>query len=282
MTLRLYCTPYGLAREEEDELVVLDLPHPDVGALLRDDFSLAGTASALLRLPARTTTLLAPLSHPGKVVLAGANYRDHVKEAGMPIPDAAVFITVTGSMVTGPYSDIVLPADASGCVDYEAELAVVIGVGGTNIPAARAWDHIAGLTVANDVSARDVQLAGMREGVITDTVAVARGKTYPTFKPLGPAVVTTDEFARPLALDITTWVNGEVRQHSNTDQMLFSVPEIIETVSASVPLEAGDVVLTGTPAGVALASGRYLQAGDIVEIRIDQIGHLRNKVISAR
>lgn len=282
MTLRLYRTPDGLAREEGEELVVLDLPHPDVGALLLDDFSLAATASTRLRVPRNTTTLLAPFPQPGKVVLAGANYRDHVKEAGMPIPDAAVFITVTGGMVTGPSSDIVLPADAPGCVDYEAELAVVIGVGGKDIPAARAWDHIAGLTVANDVSARDVQLAGMREGVITDTATVARGKTYPTFKPLGPALVTPDELTQPLALGITTWVNGEVRQHSNTDQMLFSVPEIIETVSASVPLEAGDVVLTGTPAGVALASGRYLQAGDVVEICIEQIGRLYNKVISAQ
>ncbi|WP_263399627.1 fumarylacetoacetate hydrolase family protein [Saccharopolyspora pogona] len=137
------------------------------------------------------------------------------------------------------------------------------------------------MTIVNDVSARDVQLAGMSDGVITDTRGVARGKTFPTFKPLGPAVVTMEEFDHPLDLAITTRVNGELRQDGRTSEMLFTVPEVIETVSASVPLEAGDVILTGTPAGVALASGRYLRPGDEVEIDIEHIGRLRNPVVSA-
>jgi 2-keto-4-pentenoate hydratase/2-oxohepta-3-ene-1,7-dioic acid hydratase in catechol pathway len=122
----------------------------------------------------------------------------------------------------------------------------------------------------------------MTEGVVTDTATVAREKTIPTFKPLGPAVVTVEEFGQPLDLAITTRVNGELRQDSRTSRMLRTVPEIMADVSASVPLEVGDVVLTGTPSGVALASSRYLRPGDVVDIEIEGIGRLRNKVMSAR
>ncbi|MCI2420024.1 fumarylacetoacetate hydrolase family protein [Saccharopolyspora sp. K220] len=280
--MRLYRTPRGLARGEGNELLLLDLPHPDVEALLTHDLSLARTASVLERIPTDSAELLAPVAAPGKVVIAGANYLDHLAEAEMPTPSSVVFITVSGEMVVGPRSPILLPAEAPGHVDYEAELAIVVGTPGKGIRAADAWRHVAGLTIVNDVSARDVQLAGMTDGAISDTGAVARGKTFPTFKPLGPAVVTAEEFEQPLDLAITTRVNGELRQNGRTSEMLFSIPEIIETVSASVPLDVGDVVLTGTPSGVALASGAYLRPEDIVDIEIEGIGHLHNTVEAAR
>lgn len=221
------------------------------------------------------------MARPGKIVIAGANYRDHVLEAGLPVPKSVVFIVVSGDMVTGPHSPIVLPVEAPSQVDYEAEVALVVGVGGSDIAAADAWRHVGGLTVVNDVSARDVQLAGITDGAISDPASVGRGKSFPTFKPMGPGLVTPDEFDQPLDLAITTRVNGELRQNGRTSEMMFSVPEIIETVSATVPLAGGDVVLTGTPSGVALASGRYLRAGDLVEIEIDGLGRLSNTVVSA-
>jgi 2-keto-4-pentenoate hydratase/2-oxohepta-3-ene-1,7-dioic acid hydratase in catechol pathway len=174
----------------------------------------------------------------------------------------------------------VLPVEASGEVDYEGELAVIIGTGGKDIRAMDAWNHVGGITVANDVSARDIQFQGMRDGSVVDIAAIRRSKTFPTFKPVGPAVVTPDEFTLPLDLAITTRVNGELRQKGQTGEMLFSVADIVEAVSGRIQLHSGDLILTGTPAGVGLASGRYLKAGDSVEVAIEGIGNLRNTVAS--
>jgi 2-keto-4-pentenoate hydratase/2-oxohepta-3-ene-1,7-dioic acid hydratase in catechol pathway len=137
------------------------------------------------------------------------------------------------------------------------------------------------VTVVNDVSARDVQLTGISGGKISDPTEVVRGKTYPSFKPIGPGLVTVDELSPPLDLGITTWVNGQVRQQARTIEMIFGVEAILEAVSATVALEIGDVVLTGTPSGVALATGNYLRVGDVVEVEIEGIGRLRNEVVGA-
>ncbi|MDX3453318.1 fumarylacetoacetate hydrolase family protein [Streptomyces sp. ME02-8801-2C] len=283
MTLRLYRTQYGLARGEGDELLVLDLPHPDAGSLLRDDIGLARTAPVRRRLPlqAEETRLLPPVGTPGKVVLVGLNYRDHAEEAGLALPSSVMFGSIGGDMVVGAHSSIILPAEAPDHVDYEAELAVVIGKPGQDIPASQAWSHVAGLTVANDVSARDVQFAAMTGGALSDPSGILRSKSFPAFKPIGPALVTIEEFPQSLSLRVTTRVNGELRQDSNTRNMLFSVPEIIAAISASAPLEVGDVILTGTPAGVGFVSGTYLRPGDVVEVEIEGIGRLRNNVVSA-
>jgi 2-keto-4-pentenoate hydratase/2-oxohepta-3-ene-1,7-dioic acid hydratase in catechol pathway len=278
--MRLYRTADGLARGEEGELLLLDLPHPDIGALLADGLELARNARVTRRIPEAGATLLAPVAAPGTLVIGGGTYLDHLPESGMAMPEAPIFITIARAQVAGPDSVVELPAEAPDRVDYEAEVAVVIGKAGSNIPAKDAWSHVAGLTAANDVSARDVQLEGMTDGVITDLAKFSRGKTFPTFKPMGPALVTIDEFAHPLDLSITTRINGELRQNGSTSRMLFSVADIIQVVSASVPLAIGDVILTGSPAGTALATGKYLRAGDVIDIEIQGIGQLHNKVVA--
>jgi 2-keto-4-pentenoate hydratase/2-oxohepta-3-ene-1,7-dioic acid hydratase in catechol pathway len=224
------------------------------------------------------------VSRPNTVVLVGANYRDHVVEAGISMPTSPAFFTVPAGLdlLTGYGSPIVLPVEAADHVDYEVELGVIIGTGGQDIRATDAWSHVGGFTVANDVSARDIQFQGMHNGSVVDLAPIQRSKTFPSFKPLGPAVVTPDEFTAPLDLAITTHVNDELRQDSRTSEMLFSVAEIIEAVSARIPLSAGDLILTGTPAGVGLPTGSYLAAGDTVEVAIEGIGHLRNGVTVAR
>lgn len=284
MTVRVYRTAQGLARGDGDELLLLELPHPDVKALLQDDIELARTARVTGRLRLAETEILTPVRRPGKIVIAGATYRDHVIEAGMPIPETTLFTTVpsefvVGDLVVGPEAPLVLPAEAPDQVDYEAEVAVVIGRAGREIAVADGWRHVGGLMAANDVSARDVQLRGFTNGVITDDGQVRQGKIFPSFKALGPALVTQEEFTLPLDLAISTWVNGELRQNSRTSEMLFSIPEVLATVSATVPLEVGDVVLTGTPAGVALGTGKYLRAGDVVEIEVEGLGRLRSEVV---
>lgn len=282
--MRIYRTHKGLARQEGGELLLLDLPHSDVKALLEDDVSLASSARVTERLPLAGTEVLSPVAKPGQIVIAGANYRDHVIEAGMPIPEAALFTLVPGELVTdglvvGPSAPLVLPAEAPDQVDYEAEVAVIVGKGGRNIAVADGWDHVGGLTVANDVSARDVQLKGFTNGIITDNDQVRKGKIFPSFKTLGPALVTVDELELPLDLAVTTRVNGELRQNSRTSEMLFPIPEVLATVSAEVRLEPGDIVLTGTPAGAAVGSGRYLRAGELVEIEIEGLGRIRSEVV---
>jgi 2-keto-4-pentenoate hydratase/2-oxohepta-3-ene-1,7-dioic acid hydratase in catechol pathway len=281
-SMRLYRTRHGVARADGDELLLLDLPHPDIAAVLAEGIEVARRARVRARLALAETELLAPVAAPGTIVLAGANYRDHVLEAGMPMPTSPVFLVARGAVATGPNAPIVLPAEAPGHVDYEGELALVIGVPGREIRAADAWNHVGGLTVANDVSARDVQLAAMTDGVITDPAAVARAKSFPGFKPLGPGMVTPDELELPLDLGIRTTVGGVRRQESRTVEMLFDVPTIIEAVSARIALAVGDVILTGTPSGVGLATGSYLRAGDVVEVAIDGIGTLRNPVVAPR
>jgi 2-keto-4-pentenoate hydratase/2-oxohepta-3-ene-1,7-dioic acid hydratase in catechol pathway len=278
--MRLYRTRDGVARRDGDDLVLIELPGHDVIPGLADCVDLAREAPERAGIPLADAELLCPISHPGKVVLAGGNYLDHVAEAGLATTTAPVFLTIAGDAVVGPGTPIVLPADAPDRVDYEGELALIVGTPGSDIAAGDAWKHIAGLTIVNDVSARDVQLSGMADGAITAIDSVRRAKSFPTFKPLGPCLVTVDEFESPLNLRITTYVNGEVRQSARTSEMIFSVPEIVEYVSSSVHLAAGDLILTGTPGGVGLATGAYLKAGDLVEVEIEGIGRLTNPVAS--
>lgn len=263
-------------------LELLDLPHPDVGSLLRDGIALVRSATVVEALSPDETVICAPVQRPGKIVIAGGNYIDHVNEAGLKPPQQVPFVVASGDVVIGPNDVILLPGDASEFVDYEGEVALVIGKFGSKIPAGKAAEHIAGLTVVNDVTARDVQRQGIANGTLADVRPIIKSKQFPTFKPMGPAMVTFDEFGDPLDLRITTTVNGQVRQDSRTTQMIFGIGEIIEAVSATVDLEVGDVVLTGTPAGVALANGGYLRVGDTVEISVENLGVLTNTVAGAR
>jgi 2-keto-4-pentenoate hydratase/2-oxohepta-3-ene-1,7-dioic acid hydratase in catechol pathway len=216
--------------------------------------------------------LLAPVPRPPKVICVGLNYRDHAAESRSEIPSVPTIFSKFSNVVTGPGAPIVLPK-ASRKPDYEAEFAFVIGLGGRHIPADRAMDHVFGYTIVNDVSARDFQTA---------TTQWLMGKTFDTFCPMGPWIVTKDEIADPHALDISLEIGGETLQKSNTRELVFRIPALIEFISTVVTLEPGDVVATGTPGGVGFARRppRWLKPGEEVIVRIAGIGELRNPTVA--
>jgi 2-keto-4-pentenoate hydratase/2-oxohepta-3-ene-1,7-dioic acid hydratase in catechol pathway len=210
-----------------------------------------------------------PIARPGKIVCVGLNYRDHAEESGMELPERPLLFAKWPSSLIGPGEPIVLPAQAKE-VDYEAELGVEIGTRAQNVSVADALDHVAGYLCANEVSARDIQFA---DGQWT------RGKSFDTFGPVGP-LVPAAKVPDPQALAIRCLLNGEVVQDSSTAQMVFTVAEVIAFVTDGITLEPGDLILTGTPAGVGL--GRkppvYLADGDEVTVEIEGIGSLTNPV----
>lgn len=216
--------------------------------------------------------VLAPVPRPGKIVGVGLNYRDHASEARMEVPASPVIFAKFATSVTGPGQPVVLPA-ASRKVDYEAELGVVIGRRCRHATAAEALGHVAGYLNANDVSARDFQKVDGQW---------VRAKSCDTFTPLGPALVSADEVPEPGTLDIRLRRNGETLQSSNTREFVFGVPELIAFLSESMTLEPGDVILTGTPAGVGFARRPpvYLGHGDVVEVEIAGLGTLTNPVVA--
>jgi 2-keto-4-pentenoate hydratase/2-oxohepta-3-ene-1,7-dioic acid hydratase in catechol pathway len=220
----------------------------------------------------RDVKLLAPIPRPPKLICVGLNYRDHAEETRMEIPKVPTIFNKFPNVVIGPGDNIVLPR-VSDRPDYEAEFAFVIGRGGRYIPAARAMEHVFGYTIVNDVSARDYQMA---------TSQWLMGKTFDTFAPMGPWIVTADEIADPHGLDIWLEIDGERLQSSNTRELIFKIPELIEFISRVVTLETGDVVITGTPAGVGFARKppRYLKAGDKVSIHVQGVGTLTNPVVA--
>jgi 2-keto-4-pentenoate hydratase/2-oxohepta-3-ene-1,7-dioic acid hydratase in catechol pathway len=216
--------------------------------------------------------LLAPIPRPPKFICVGLNYRDHAAEAKQAIPTVPTIFNKFTNVVIGPGAPIVLPK-VSTRPDYEAEFTFVIGKGGRYIPAANAMEHVFGYTIANDVSARDFQNASSQW---------LMGKTFDTFGPIGPWIVTKDEIADPHELDISMEIGGETLQRSNTRELIFKIPELIEYISQVVTLEPGDIVATGTPGGVGFARRpqRWLKPGDECIVRIEGIGELRNPVIA--
>jgi len=211
-----------------------------------------------------------PFARPSKIVCVGLNYRDHAEESGMELPTRPLLFAKWPSSLIGPGEPIVLPEQASEVVDYEAELGVLIGKRAQNVTVAEALDYVAGYCCANEVSARDIQFA---DGQWT------RGKSFDTFGPVGP-IVPADQVLDPQALGIRCLLNGEAVQDSSTAQMVFTVAEVIAFISDGITLEPGDLILTGTPAGVGL--GRkppvYLADGDMVTVEIDKVGSLTNPV----
>lgn len=220
--------------------------------------------------PLESVTLLAPIPRPPKVICVGLNYRDHAAETKMEIPKTPTIFNKFSTAVIGPGDFIELPR-VSTKPDYEAEFAFVIGTGGRDIAAERWMDHVFGYTIVNDVSARDYQMA---------TTQWLMGKTFDTFAPMGPWIVTADEIADPHGLDISLSIGGETLQNSNTRELIFKISELVAYLSSVFTLEPGDVVATGTPAGVGFTRTppRYLKAGDEVVIRVQGIGELRNPV----
>ncbi|MFN0052881.1 MAG: fumarylacetoacetate hydrolase family protein [Planctomycetales bacterium] len=247
--------------------------HAD-GSVTRIEGDLFGSHRDTVQ-PADVRKLLAPL-YPADIVCIGLNYRRHAEEGHQPIPEWPVVFMKTSSAVQNPGDPIVLPRKlASDAVDYECELAVVIGKPCLNVSKAQALDYVLGYTCANDVSARDWQLK--RGGS-----QWCRGKTFATFAPLGPCLVTRDEIPNPNALGIKTILNGQTMQDWNTNDMIFDVPTLIEFLSGSTLLAPGTVILTGTPHGVGGARKPpvFMQPGDTVTIAIDQIGELTNPVVA--
>jgi 2-keto-4-pentenoate hydratase/2-oxohepta-3-ene-1,7-dioic acid hydratase in catechol pathway len=217
--------------------------------------------------------LLAPIPRPPKIICVGLNYLDHAREAGLDVPEVPTIFSKFPTSITAPGDPIVLPR-VSSKPDYEAELAFVMAMGrGRHIPAADWRDHVFGYTCFNDVSARDFQMA---------TSQWVIGKSFDTFAPIGPWIVTADEIPDPHALDISLILNGEVMQSSNTRHFIFTIPDLIAHLSSVFTLEPGDVVATGTAAGVGFARRppRYLRPGDDVVVRIEGIGELRNPVVA--
>jgi 2-keto-4-pentenoate hydratase/2-oxohepta-3-ene-1,7-dioic acid hydratase in catechol pathway len=212
------------------------------------------------------------LPRPPKIICVGLNYRDHAIESKMEIPKVPTIFSKYATSIIGPRENIILPR-LSSKPDYEAEFAFVIGKGGRHIPAERWQEHIFGYTNFNDVSARDYQMA---------TTQWMMGKTFDTFAPMGPAIVTADEIKDPHALDIQMIINGEVLQNSNTKNLIFRIPDLIEYLSGVFTLEPGDIVSTGTPAGVGFSRNppRWLRSGDDVVVRISGLGELRNSVVA--
>jgi 2-keto-4-pentenoate hydratase/2-oxohepta-3-ene-1,7-dioic acid hydratase in catechol pathway len=263
------------------------------GSLLEDDnlvidLSAAGYADTLAVISAGITTpepgitfpsypvgdvrLHAPLLNPPRIFAIGLNYRDHAIESGMEIPTTPVVFFKLPTAIVGPGDPIVLPVNSTQ-PDYEAEFAFVIGRGGYRLAADEWRSHVYGYTIVNDVSARDVQFASTQWSL---------SKCFPTFCPLGPAIVTADEIPDPHVLQIGLSIDGEQLQNSNTSNMVFKIPELIEYLSSITPLLPGDIVSTGTPPGVGLGRNpkRWLKPGETVTVTVEGLGSLTNPVVA--
>jgi len=222
--------------------------------------------------PLSRVRLLAPVSFPSKIICLGLNYRDHVEETGQSLPDEPVIFMKPRTAIIGSNENIVKP-DFVKELDYEAELAIVIGKKGKHIQLDGASEHVFGYTILNDVSARDIQFKDKQW---------TRGKGFDTFAPTGPCITTADELSDTSNLSIHTWVNNELRQNSSTRKMIFNIKQIVYQLSRVMTLETCDVIATGTPSGVGFKMKphpKFLQAGDTVKIEIEGIGVLQNYVI---
>ena len=221
--------------------------------------------------PLADVRLLAPVPRPGKIICIGLNYRDHAAESSLPVPESPITFSKYVTSVTHPSFPVYLPR-STGKVDYEAELAFVVGRRAKHVPRAKAFEYVLGYTNFNDVSARDFQFSDGQW---------QRGKSCDTFAPMGPAIVTRDEVPDPHRLRIQLRLNGETMQDSSTEQLIFGVDVLMEFLSATVTLEPGDVVATGTPPGVGFARKPpvFLEAGDLMEVEIEGLGVLSNPVL---
>jgi 2-keto-4-pentenoate hydratase/2-oxohepta-3-ene-1,7-dioic acid hydratase in catechol pathway len=214
----------------------------------------------------------APIKSPTKIVAIGLNYIDHCKEANLPVPPEPVVFAKFPNSVIGPYDDISWPAIVSKEVDYEVELGVVMGKAALNVSEAKALDYVFGYTVVNDVSARDQQFANAKQW--------DRGKSFDTFCPYGPYIVTKDEIPDPHNLQVRTILNGKEMQNSNTKNLIFNVNKIISYVSQGTTLLPGDLIPTGTPFGVGFSRKPpvFLKDGDVCECEVEKVGLIRNKI----
>lgn len=264
----------------DNSLVDLSIDAPDLPTNMLD-FLIAGDAAmetarkALANagpcIPVAQVRLEAPVMKPGKFLAIGLNYADHIQESGTDKPRVQIWFNKQSTCVNAPFGPIDLPI-ASDMLDYEGELGVIIGKRCRHVPVERAHEVIAGFTIVNDVSVRDWQLRSQTFQI---------GKSFDTHGPMGPYLVTADEIEDPHNLDLKTWVNGELRQASNTRHLIFDCYEQIAHLTTAFTLEPGDVLATGTPAGVGMAMQPpvYLTEGDVVRIEIEGLGAIENPIV---
>jgi 2-keto-4-pentenoate hydratase/2-oxohepta-3-ene-1,7-dioic acid hydratase in catechol pathway len=270
----------GLLNTTQDQIFPLDvIGYGDTLSFLaageRSWYAAASRAKAASSdelIPLARVRLLSPLPRPGKILCVGLNYRDHAVESKMELPKVPAVFTKFSNSVTGHDTNVVIPK-MTNQADYEAEMAVVIGKTARRVDVKDWQEYVFGYTILNDVSARDVQLS---------TSQWSLGKSFDTFAPIGPAIVSKDEIIDPHALDIKLSIDGEVLQHSNTKELIFKVPDLIAYLSSIVTLEPGDLISTGTPAGVGLGRTpqRWLKAGETMTIEVEKIGILTNLVVA--
>jgi 2-keto-4-pentenoate hydratase/2-oxohepta-3-ene-1,7-dioic acid hydratase in catechol pathway len=248
--------------------------NPAALARLRSAVGSAGDIMDILAEPEDTVRFRPCLLRPEKILCIGLNYRRHAEETGSPIPTTPIVFSKFRNALAGHGDDIPIPA-VTREVDYEAELALVIGRRAYRVGVEDALSYVFGYCTANDVSARDLQMR---------TSQWLMGKTLDRFAPIGPYLVTADEVPNPNSLAIRTEVNGEVRQNSNTADMIFSCAELVSHISQHFPLEPGDIILTGTPEGVILGyppeQRRFLQPGDVVTVEVEGLGRLTNRIVA--
>jgi acylpyruvate hydrolase len=255
-------------------LAFLNLGEPAIATakIVADQFKRSAQASAGVVFPRDDVKILAPIAQPRKIFCLGLNYRDHAEETGSKIPEKPIVFSKMATAIIGPGDPIMMPRPQySNEIDYEAEFTVVIGKQGKHIPREQALDYVAGYTILNDVSARDVQFSESQW---------LRAKSFDTFAPTGPYLVMKDEIVDPHDLDVKLWVNGELRQSSNTKHLIFGVDYLVEYLSRSFTLLPGDLISTGTPSGVgfAMKPPKLLKPGDVVRIEIAGLGVLENPV----
>jgi 2-keto-4-pentenoate hydratase/2-oxohepta-3-ene-1,7-dioic acid hydratase in catechol pathway len=281
----------GVLDRERAEVVDLaqaapECPREMIGFIAAGEAALASArrarASGAGRLPLAQVQLLAPIPRPARNVLCvGKNYRDHAREVAATavttsdkdgVPEVPVIFTKWTSSVSGPNQAIPSHLDPTRSTDYEGELAVIVGAGGRGIARANAMRHVYGYTIVNDVTARRLQKLHNQWFL---------GKSLDGYCPMGPAIATADEVSDVGRLQVQTRVNGELRQNGSVADLIFDIPLLIETLSRTMTLEPGDIISTGTPAGVGMGFNppRFLQAGDIVAVTIEPIGTLENPVV---
>jgi 2,4-didehydro-3-deoxy-L-rhamnonate hydrolase len=257
---------------------VVDLRHhlkgiPDIGRAFFEEGWLARVSR--LKVPGQDLQerFGPPVAMPSKIICLGKNYREHAREGGFDIPEAPLLFCKTPNTINGPFDPVLLPRSSTQ-IDWEVELAVVIGRKGRRISKAAAMDYVAGYTILNDVSARQAQFAQSQW---------FRGKSFDGFAPLGPALVTPDEVGDVQDLQLTAMVNGQPMQTGNTREMIFDIATLIENISEDITLVPGDIISTGTPAGVGIFRNPpvVLTHGDEVECRVEKIGAIRNRFIRA-
>jgi len=250
---------YSIMEMLESEMLAVDLL-ADVRAFV-EEHRLAD------QLAVPNATLLAPIPNPPRIIALGLNYAAHAAEGGRKPPKEPIFFVKASTAVVGPDEPVVCPRNV-GRIDHEVELAVIIGKGGRRISRAKAMDHVAGYTILNDVTARDMQ---RRDMAVSNPWFMS--KSFDTFAPMGPCIALPDEIPDPHNLDLTLRVNGKVKQKSNTRQLIFNIPDLIYHLSKRITLQPGDVISTGTPEGIS-----PIEPGDVMEAEVEKIGVLRNPV----